>query len=172
MENMIRCYKKDDVIFCEGSFEMWMYVLRQGAVGIFANYGKPDERLLTEVKGEGATFGEMGLIDSMRRSATAVALEDSEVCVITGENFGSYFGADPEVPLNMMRYMSRRIRELTDSYMEVCEAVTEAVEGEDQEKVKSGWFRAKVARFISDYAEAIASTSETGNIYYPYGNIR
>ena len=172
MEDNLRYYKKGDVIFREGSFEMWMYVLKQGTVGIFANYGQPGEKLLTEVKGEGATFGEMGLIDSMRRSATAAALEDVEVCVISGENFGSYFGDDPEVPLGMMRYMSSRIRELTDDYMEACRAVTEAMEGEAEGKTKSGWFREKVSKFISDYADAIASTSETGNIYYPFGKNR
>ncbi len=166
MEDMIRYYKKGDVIFEEGSFEMWMYVLNRGRVGIYANFGGPDEKLLTEISGgHGATFGEMGLIDSMRRSAAAVALEDVEVFLISGENFGSYFGDDPDVLLDMMKNMSKRIRQLTHDYMEACRAVTEIVEAEKEEKSGSSWFIEKVGKFISDYAEAIAGVSDSGNIY-------
>jgi len=166
MEDMLRYYKKGDVIFEEGSFEMWMYVLNKGRVGIFAGYGGPDERMLTEISGgHGATFGEMGLIDSKRRSATAVALEDIEVCLISGANFGTYFGDDPDVLLDMMKNMSRRIRQLTADYMDACRVVTEIIEGEKEKKSAGSWFVEKVSKFISDYAEAIASVSDSGTIY-------
>lgn len=165
MENTARFYKKGDIIYKQGSFEMWMYDLKSGTVGIYANYGQPDEFLLTAVKGApGATIGTIGLIDSMCRSATAVALDDVEANIVTGEAFADYYGNDPEALLNMMKKMSKRIRELTEGYLETCRALAQAVK-EEEDKPKSGWFLEKIGKFINDYAEAIANTSFNGWIY-------
>lgn len=169
METTACFFKKGDIIYRQGSFEMWMFDLKSGRVGVYANYGEPDEFLLTEViGGPGATIGTIGLIDSMRRSATAVALEDVEAVKVTGEAFGNYYGNDPEALLNMMKKMSGRIRALTDGYLETCRALAELTREDD--KPKSGWFMSRIEKFLNDYAEAIAGTSETGNIYYHYGN--
>jgi len=165
MENNIRYYKKGDIIFKEGDFEVWMFALKKGTVGIYVRYGQPEETLLTEVwAGPDSTFGEMGLLECIKRSATAVALEDVEAYVITPENFGEHFGNDPDALLSLMKNMSRRIRELTEDYLEACRAVAEAVEEEEQER--SGWFMEKVGKFINDYVNAIAGVGENGTIYY------
>ena len=170
MDDNARFYKKGDIIYRQGSFGM--YDLKSGTVGIYASYGEPDEFLLTEVKGgPGATIGTIGLLDSMCRSATAVALEDVEAIMVTGEAFADYYGNDPDALLNMMKKMSGRIRALTDGYLETCKALAELTENEQEDKPKGG-FMAKVERFIDDYARAVASASEIGSIYYPYGSIR
>lgn len=166
MDEMIRNYKKGEVIFNEGSFEKAMYDLVKGSVGIYANYGKPEVKLLTTLKAEdGATFGEMGLLESMPRSATAVALEDVQAHYITGETFGGYFCEDPAAVLAIMQNMSKRIRELTQDYLDACRAVTESVDSEKTGKEKSGWFRAKVDKFINDYEDGLKAANELG--YYP-----
>ena len=163
MEHMIRNYKKGDVIFVEGDLENAMYTLLEGVVGIYANYGKPGEKLLTKLKAENrATFGEMGLLNAMPRSATAVALEDVKACYITGETFGDYFCEDPAAILLIMRNMSKRIRELTNDYLDACRAVSELVESEKSGKGKSGWFRDKVGKFLRDYEAGVRAASEYG----------
>lgn len=163
MDEMIRCYPKGEVIFTEGSFEKAMYDLVEGEVGIYAHYGRPDVRLLTVLKAEDkATFGEMGLLDSMPRSATAVALEDVKVGYITGETFGSHFGENPEAVLRIMQNMSKRIRELTQNYLDACRAVAESVDSERTGKEKSGWFRNKVSQFIRDYEAGLQAAREYG----------
>ncbi len=166
MEDTTRLFKKGDVIYKEGSFEMWMYDLRSGTVGIYKNYGMPDEFKLTEVKGgPGATVGIIGLVDSMRRSATAVALDDVETRLVTGEAFADYFGDDPEALLCIMKNLSRRTRELTRDYLETCRAVAEAVKKEEEDKPREGMFWEKVGKFINDYVEAISDTYINGRIY-------
>lgn len=110
----IRSFKKNEVIFKQGSYEAWMYDIRFGKVGIYANYGQKDQRLLKEV-GEDGYFGEMGLIEAYPRSATAVSLVSGTQCsVITSEDFSEYFSKKPAKILAIMQYMSHRIRELTD----------------------------------------------------------
>lgn len=147
--------KKGEVIFKEGERQLWMYALVKGSVGIYANYGTKEEKLLVELKEEDKPyFGEMGLIEEAPRSATAVVLEDAELTVISKENFVEYFKERPVDIFRMMQNMSKRIRGLTEDYLDACRAITEAVEAEKSGKAKSGWFKEKVAKFVDDYNSA------------------
>lgn len=153
---MLKEFEKGQVIFSEGDFEMSMYDLLQGSVGIYANYGKPEEKLLTELKAEeGATFGEMGLLELMPRSATAVALENVQVQVITGETFGEYFRENPAAVMVIMQNMSQRIRALTQDYLDACRAVAEAIDSEKSGQEKSSWFKDRLGKFLQDYHEGL-----------------
>ena len=144
--------KKGDVIFKEGERQLWMYALVKGSVGIYANYGTKEEKLLVELKEEDKPyFGEMGLIEEAPRSASAVVLEDAELTVISKENFVEYFKERPVDIFRMMQNMSKRIRGLTADYLDACRAVAEAVEAEKSGKGKSNWFKNKVSKFIEDY---------------------
>ena len=149
---MLKEFEKGQVIFSEGDFEMSMYDLLQGTVGIYVNYGKPEEKLLTELKAEdGATFGEMGLLESMPRSATSVALENVQVQVITGETFGEYFKDNPAAVMVIMQNMSQRIRALTQDYLDVCRTALEMTEAEETGKEKSGWLKQNIKKIFADY---------------------
>ena len=136
-----KTFKSGEVIFQEKTYESCMYELLEGTVGIYTHYGQQDEKILTELKAEnGAYFGEMGLVESLPRSATAVALEDVRVNVITGADFGAFFTENPERVYAIMTQMGGRIRELTRDYLEVCRAASEMMETMGNGKEKSGWF--------------------------------
>ena len=151
----VKVFKKGEVIFKEGENQMWMYALLKGSVGIYANYGTDAEKLLVELKAEDkAYFGEMGLIDAAPRSATAVVLEDAYVNIISKDNFAEFFRERPADILAMMQNMSKRIRNLTNDYLDACRAVAEAVETEKSGKSKSDWFKKRVEKFINDYNQS------------------
>ena len=136
-----KTFKSGEVIFQEKTYESCMYELLEGTVGIYTHYGQQDEKILTELKAEnGAYFGEMGLVESLPRAATAVALEDVRVNVITGADFGAFFTENPERVYAIMTQMGGRIRELTRDYLEVCRAASEMMETKGNGKEKSGWF--------------------------------
>lgn len=127
MKNTICDYIKGQIIFREGDLELCMYELLQGSVGIYVDYGRPGETLLTQLLArDRACFGEMGLIEEQPRSATAVALEDVRAYRITREGFGPYFRDNPDTVLQIMEHMIQRIRGLTDDYMNACRTVMEA----------------------------------------------
>jgi len=150
MNSMLQTFKKGEIIFKEGEYGTCMYDIRWGSVGIYANYGKENEKLLTKLRPE-EFFGEMGMLDSYPRSATAVALEpDTQAIMITAETFDKYFKERPAKVMAIMQHMSQRIRELTRDYMDACRALTEAVEGDAAEE-KSGWFTEHFRRFIDDF---------------------
>ena len=162
-----KTFKSGEVIFKEGTYEPCMYELLTGTVGIYARYGQENEKLLAELKAEdGTCFGEMGLIESMPRSATAVAMGDIKVQVVTGRDFGAYFKESPAKVLLIMQNMSHRIRELTRDYLEACRAVAEAVETEKTGKEKSSWFKEKVRKLMDDYERAYIAGVEEGSSPY------
>ena len=143
-----------------------MYDILWGEVGIYANYGTPEEKLLTTLEPE-CFFGEMGMIEGRLRSATAVALEkDTRLEVITPESFDAYFKENPAKVLLIMQNMSHRIRELTRDYLEACRAVAEAVETEKTGKEKSSWFKEKVRKLMDDYERAYIAGVEAGSSPY------
>lgn len=114
------------VIFRAGEKELCMYEIQQGSVGIYADYGQPTQKKLTTMTADGNRFfGEMGLIDAMPRSATAVAETDCKLVCIDGKQAGTYFARDPQKLLAVMRQMSSRTRDLTGKYMEAVKTIAE-----------------------------------------------
>lgn len=68
-------FAKNEVIFREGDIPDGVFLICNGAVDITKHKGKDEVRLAR--LGEGTIFGEMALIDNVRRSATVTAIEDT-----------------------------------------------------------------------------------------------
>ena len=155
-----KTFKKGEVIFKQGDLSDCMYDILWGEVGIYANYGTPEEKLLTTLETE-RFFGEMGMIEGRLRSATAVALEkDTRLKVITLESFDAYFKESPAKVLLIMQNMSHRIRELTRDYLEACQTVTESVELEKNGKEKSSSLVANLKKFSDVYRESVKTDAD------------
>lgn len=123
-------FKKGTVIFKEGDTEKTMFDIRLGSVGIYANYGTKEQKLLKKLTSEDF-FGELAMIDGSPRSATAVALEDAQAWVISRENFKDYFATKPAKALLILQSISHRIRELTKEYINVCDVLDTYVSAKD-----------------------------------------
>lgn len=145
-------FKKDTVIFRQGDAGDCMFDIFSGSVGVYAAYGTPNEKLLTELKA-GDFFGEMGLLDKAPRSATVVALEDTLVYVIGEADFNDYFVKQPEKALMIMRQLSQRLRRCTENYMDACRAVHEVIENEKQGKPRSKKLIAQLNEIFDLYSQ-------------------
>jgi cAMP-binding proteins - catabolite gene activator and regulatory subunit of cAMP-dependent protein kinases len=117
-------YKPGTVIFREGEPGRCMYAVHMGKVGIYSGYDTPAQKLLTELL-PNSFFGEMGMIENEARSATAVALENTTVEVITQENLQELFQKNPPKVDMILRGLSGRLRTLTKDYDKVCEKIRE-----------------------------------------------
>ena len=127
-----KTYRKNQVIFEKGAPGGCMYEVYSGRVGVFANYGTPEQKLLNEYF-PGQYFGEMGILDEVPRSATAVSLTD-DTCVapISEEGFQAFFRENPARVWMVMEQMSHNLRRRTLEYAEVCSKVKELSEKEAQ----------------------------------------
>ena len=154
MENTVLILKRNEVIFHEGDKSDCMYDIRLGRVGIYANYGTKEEKLLTELSKD-QFFGEMGIIEGYPRSATAVALGDvTELTVVSKADFEEYCKKNPEKTILIMKNMSGRIRDLTRGYLEVCHTIAESMEAEQKGEKKSTSLLNRLKRFRDEYNAA------------------
>lgn len=64
--------------------------------------------------GPGETFGEMAIIDAAPRSLSAVAVEPSEIAVISQRMFLFLVHETPMFAIQVMQSLASRIRELDD----------------------------------------------------------
>ena len=96
-------------IFVEGQTGEEMYFVKLGEVRIVMD-GK---ELIT--LGAGEIFGEMALIDTKIRYATAIAKTDCEVVAIDEKYFTFLVQEHPYFALNIMRVLADRLRKQTQS---------------------------------------------------------
>lgn len=130
-------FSKGQVIFAENAVETCMYDIISGSVSIVAAYQTENEKELA-VLGAGASFGEMGMIENLPRSATAVAKEETELNIIEADEFNEYFKDKPGKVLSIIRNTSGRIRALTAQYVDACNCIAQYCECEEKgEKVSA-----------------------------------
>ena len=98
-----------EVIIYEGDFGQELYILMSGRVRIAKDYGGPHEHTLT-VLTQGDFFGDMAIFESAPRSATAVAEEEAELLVLSGEKFKQTIYQKPEMVFEIFRELSARLR--------------------------------------------------------------
>ena len=126
----IKKFKKGEIIFREGDPANCMYDVYSGRIGVYSDYGAPEQKLLMEYYPD-QYFGELGLLEHAPRSATAVALEsDTTAAVVTEEGFAAFFEENPARILMIMQQMSHNLRRRTDDFIGVCRSIKEQAEKE------------------------------------------
>jgi CRP/FNR family cyclic AMP-dependent transcriptional regulator len=99
-----RSLKAGSVIFREGDAANELFVIKSGEVRI-----QIGNRTITEL-GQDCIFGEMALIDSEPRSATAIAVTDVELVPVSEKQFLFLVSQTPYFALKVMRVLARRLR--------------------------------------------------------------
>jgi len=100
----VRDFKAGDVIFRRGDPAHELFIVQSGEVEI-----RLGNRVL-ETLPQYSIFGEMALIDSAPRSATAIACSDAKLVPVSEKQFLFLISNTPYFALNVMRVMARRLR--------------------------------------------------------------
>jgi signal transduction histidine kinase len=101
----VRRFKAGDVVFNRGDAARELFVIQSGKVEV-----RRGNRVIAAFSDHNV-FGEMALIDSARRSATAVATADSTLIPVSKERFLSLVRNSPDLSINLMRLLTQRLRE-------------------------------------------------------------
>ncbi len=101
-----RLYPAGSVIFHRGDPGAEMFVVRQGLVASIAVDSDGNERQLYQF-GPGRFFGEMSIIESEPRSATCIAVEETELLVLEGMDFFTLVWEYPMIGTRMLSSMAR-----------------------------------------------------------------
>jgi CRP/FNR family transcriptional regulator, cyclic AMP receptor protein len=96
-------------IFRQGEEGRSLFIVVSGRVKIHID----DRQLVVFPQGE--SFGEMAVFDAQPRSANATTLEPSDCLELTQEQLYDAIEETPEIALNIIRVLSRRIRDLNEA---------------------------------------------------------
>jgi CRP/FNR family cyclic AMP-dependent transcriptional regulator len=109
-----RSFATGQAVFYQGDPGTAAYIIESGRVRIYVH--APDGQELSVVLcGPGDMFGEMSLLDSRPRSATATAMEDAVLLVLYGDDFYRHLHQSHQLALNLMLTLSTRLREANEN---------------------------------------------------------
>lgn len=103
-KGVVRAFNRDEVIFGEGDKAHSLFVVRHGTVHIRRS-GKKDDVDLVQLGG-GAHFGEMPFVNDEPRSASAVALERSELLELSYAVLQAHLDKHPATAVRFYRALA------------------------------------------------------------------
>jgi len=114
MDGMIKTQKmlvcrKGDYLFKQNDRSRDLYIIKSGKVRVYKVEGGIDIEL--DTVGTGGIVGEIAIIDGGLRSASVVALEDTEAFMITEEDFKAISNKIPDWFQKIATILAHRLRE-------------------------------------------------------------
>jgi CRP/FNR family transcriptional regulator/CRP/FNR family cyclic AMP-dependent transcriptional regulator len=105
----VRRYRRGTYLFHQGDDAPSVYFLVNGRVEISSLSVTGHRQLHTTLEGS-QFFGELGVLGQMPRTATGVALEDTDVWAVDGDLFLDFLSAHTEVSKALLRVLSRQVQ--------------------------------------------------------------
>lgn len=112
-EVKIEHFEQGDLIFKEGDPGFHFYIIQSGSIEIFRTNAQ-GKKIVISTLSEGDAFGEFALIDQAPRSASARALKDSSVAVISENDYKDLLQQLPEWAKTIMEAMVSRLKFMND----------------------------------------------------------
>ena len=103
--------KAGEIIFRAGDLGDCLYFVGSGEVELYVK-DTTGQKIVLTVAERDELFGELSMLDRRPRSATAVAVEDSELMLLDREDLLLLFQKQPDAALNMMAAMSTMLRKV------------------------------------------------------------
>ncbi len=108
----IQYMKKGQVVFREGNQSDFAFIIEDGQIEVSRKRLDGNVEVL-DILGKNEIFGELGMIDGGPRSATATALENSKVTLISRNDLNAMAQKDPKAWFPIVKAMSARLRRST-----------------------------------------------------------
>lgn len=160
-DRKIKSYKKRDLIFEEGDFPRYLYLVNTGTVKLFKTneYGK--EYIINICK-PGDFFGYVDLIKNDMHSESAAALEPTEISLVPKEDFIKILHGNRDVTSQLIKMLANNITEQEEqllhlAYNSVRKRVADAVIflSEKEGKTEISILRDDLARIVGTAKESV-----------------
>jgi CRP/FNR family cyclic AMP-dependent transcriptional regulator len=102
-------FAKGETIFSAGDAGDSVYIVRSGKVQVFIENYEGHKIILRE-NDKGDVFGDISLLDGGPRTATAVAVEESDVLTLDRDNLLALVTKHPHAGLDLLTVMGQRLR--------------------------------------------------------------
>jgi CRP/FNR family cyclic AMP-dependent transcriptional regulator len=114
-----RVYREGEVIFVEGDIGRALFVLESGRVEL-TRTGPDGKPVLLHALQPGDFFGEMALLESLPRTATATATEKSRLHLLYKSKLDALLSGQPRIGVTIMSHLARllsaRLRRTTHAH--------------------------------------------------------
>lgn len=127
----VKMVKKKDVIYQENAFPAGIFFLSKGKVKT-SKINEDGKEFITALVNEGEYFGYAALLEEQAYSDSAVALEDSEICIIPKEDFFALLYNSRDIAAAFIRLLSNDVKDKEErllhlAYNSVRKRVAEAL---------------------------------------------
>jgi CRP-like cAMP-binding protein len=162
-----RKYPKDTVVFFENEEGDFFFMILEGRIKVTI-LGDDGREVILSILGPGDFFGEMALLDNEPRSATAIAVEDSELLSLHRHDFQSVLADNRSIMSALIKILASRIRKanhqistlaLLDVYGRVARVIVDMAR-EEGRRLKDGRIAFRRATH-QEIANRIGTTRET-----------
>ncbi|MFA7228125.1 MAG: Crp/Fnr family transcriptional regulator [Melioribacteraceae bacterium] len=102
-------YVKNDVILMEEESGTALFVILTGKVKVARASNDGREVILT-ILSDSDFFGEMAILDGLSRSASVIAIEDTELFLLQRNDFMTMLHEHPEISIALLQELTKRLR--------------------------------------------------------------
>jgi CRP/FNR family transcriptional regulator len=120
LEKICSQFKKGETIFKEGHQAFGLYCINAGKIKLTKN-GDMGRDQIVRMAASGDVLGYRSVLSGERYSASAVALEDSNLCFVPKELFLSIVRKDGELSMDMMRLLSEDLRRAESTITQIAQ---------------------------------------------------
>jgi len=162
-----RRYPRDTVVFFENEEGDCLFMILEGRIKVTI-LGDDGREIILTMLGPGDLFGEMALLDNEPRSATAIAVEESELLLLQRSDFQAVVGDNPGISIALIKVLTARLRRanhqiqtlaLLDVYGRVARVILDMAR-EEGRRLKDGRIAFRRATH-QEIANRIGTTRET-----------
>ncbi|MCB9062121.1 MAG: cyclic nucleotide-binding domain-containing protein [Halobacteriovoraceae bacterium] len=108
----VASFKKDEVIIQQNDTSSDIGIILAGAADILVEKNGKEQFIVSI--GQGDLFGELVLINELKRTATIRATKNTDILIISYDNFYSFYSKKPAVfalmVLNLTRLITKRLK--------------------------------------------------------------
>ena len=165
--SLLRKYGKGRLLFMEGEPGEAFYYVKSGIVKI-TKLSRDGREHILHILNEGHIFAEVTLFNKTVYPATAEVLEEAEIGMIKNEDLEKVIMEDPELSLQLIKYLNKRLVEahmkirnlaLYDTYGRTAQALVKLAEDYGKESNKGIELDLNISR--QELANIVGTTRET-----------
>jgi CRP-like cAMP-binding protein len=162
-----RRYPKDGVVFFENEEGDFFFTIVEGRIKVTI-LGDDGREVILSILGPGDFFGEIALLDNEPRSATAIAIEDTELLSLHRVDFQGALTDNRSISVALIKILSARLRRanhqistlaLLDVYGRVARVIVDMAR-EEGRRLRDGHIAFRRATH-QEIANRIGTTRET-----------
>lgn len=100
--------EKDKILFNQNEFGNSIYIVKKGLIGAYTTDSDGRKREVARFS-TGQSFGEMAIIESMPRSTTCYAIQDSELLILESHDFYQFIWNFPMIGIKILKSKLRNM---------------------------------------------------------------